>query len=452
MVRRDVSVQKSDGTTVTRPQWWSRYGPVVPRLGTQDLPWTAETACSPADANAENIRMVNSTARLMRARDTDEAVRGLRETQGLPWMNIFMADSRGRAEYTQLHTAPNVTDRKATGCNTELGKPTWGARGLAVLDGSKSECGWGRDGDAVRPGTFGPANLPNLQRDDYLENSNDSCRLTNPQQPITGFSRILGPTAAERTARTRGGLTEITKQLSTAKFTRQSVQDLMFSNRNYIADLAVEDTVRLCRTLSADLQQACHVLSTWGRKNNVDSRGALLFDRYRAAVRATTGTAVWQVPFNPADPINTPNTLDTGIPAVGAALATAADLRTAGIPLDAPLGDNQYVVRNGERIPIGGGTARLGVYNSIGGNWDPAKGYTEMRHGAIYLHVVSFDGDRCPDTGPLPAYSQSADSTSPHYSDQTKLHSQKKWVTERFCERDVLRSPELRVVQVRQHR
>ena len=97
MVRRDVSVQKSDGTTVTRPQWWSRYGPVVPRLGTQDLPWTAETACSPADANAENIRMVNSTARLMRARDTDEAVRGLRETQGLPWMNIFMADSRGRA-------------------------------------------------------------------------------------------------------------------------------------------------------------------------------------------------------------------------------------------------------------------------------------------------------------------------------------------------------------------
>jgi acyl-homoserine-lactone acylase len=36
---------------------------------------------------------------------------------------------------------PNVTDRKATGCNTELGKPTWGARGLAVLDGSKSECG-----------------------------------------------------------------------------------------------------------------------------------------------------------------------------------------------------------------------------------------------------------------------------------------------------------------------
>jgi acyl-homoserine-lactone acylase len=73
-----------------------------------------------------------------------------------------------------------------------------------------------------------------------------------------------------------------------------------------------------------------------------------------------------------------------------------------------------------------------------------------MQQGATYLHVVAFDGDRCPDTGTLMAYSQSADPTSPHHSDQTKLFSRKQWVTERFCEQDILASPELRVVHIRQ--
>ncbi|HEX6339964.1 hypothetical protein [Umezawaea sp.] len=53
---------------------------------------------------------------------------------------------------------------------------------------------------------------------------------------------------------------------------------------------------------------------------------------------------------------------------------------------------------------------------------------------------------------PLLAYSQSSDSTSPHFSDQTTPYSRKQWATERFCERDVLASPELRVVRVRQGR
>jgi acyl-homoserine-lactone acylase len=48
------------------------------------------------------------------------------------------------------------------------------------------------------------------------------------------------------------------------------------------------------------------------------------------------------------------------------------------------------------------------------------------------------------------AYSQSADRTSPHYSDQTKLYARKGWVTERFCERDILASPELHVIELRQ--
>lgn len=105
-------------------------------------------------------------------------------------------------------------------------------------------------------------------------------------------------------------------------------------------------------------------------------------------------------------------------------------------------------MRNGKKIPLGGGTAGRGVYNSLGGPWDPARGYTEISHGGTYLHVVAFNGTGCPDTTTLLTYSQSADPSSAHHSDQTELYSRKQWVTERFCEKDIVSSPSLEVVRV----
>ena len=454
MRRRDVSVvvRQSDGSTrtVTQPQWWTRYGPVALGIGSTQLPWTSETAYVLADANAENLRLANSTLRMMQATDAQDAMRGLRETQGLPWMNIMATDAHGGAAFSQVHSIPHVTDEKAANCNTDLGRVTFPERGLAVLDGSRGECAWGKDADAVQRGIFGPASLPKLNRPDYLANSNDSYWLINPAQPLTGYPRIVGPVGTERKPRTRATFTEIDDELAQRKFSRQSLQDFMLSNHNYIAELTVDDLTRLCRSLPG-LADACAVLSTWDRKNDVGSRGALLFDRFWVKATTTAGADLWRVPFSADDPVDTPNTLNTANPAVAQALTDAvAELRAAGIALDAPFGDHHYVVRNGERIPIGGGTARLGVFNSIGGIWDPAGGYTEMQQGATYMHVVAFDGDRCPDTATLLAYSQSTDPTSPHYSDQTKLYSRKQWVTERFCERDILASPELRIVHIRQ--
>jgi acyl-homoserine-lactone acylase len=70
------------------------------------------------------------------------------------------------------------------------------------------------------------------------------------------------------------------------------------------------------------------------------------------------------------DPVHTPNTLRTSDPRVALALGDAiADLDGAGIPYDAPLGDWQYVTRDGERIPIHGGPGSVGVFNAINVSW-----------------------------------------------------------------------------------
>ncbi|GGU75700.1 hypothetical protein GCM10010211_47020 [Streptomyces albospinus] len=107
------------------------------------------------------------------------------------------------------------------------------------------------------------------------------------------------------------------------------------------------------------------------------------------------------------------------------------------------------MVRNGRRIPLGGGTEGLGVWNKVEGVWDAAKGgYAEVSTGSSFIQAVGFDGSGCPVARTLLTYAQSSDPTSSHYSDQTRLFSAGRMVRERYCERDVLASPQLRVIRV----
>lgn len=197
------------------------------------------------------------------------------------------------------------------------------------------------------------------------------------------------------------------------------------------------------------------MLGAWDHSMNTDSRGALLFDRFwRKLAVAVPAAQLWKVPFSAADPVRTPNKLNTDAPGFTTALAdTVTELRTAGIALDAKLGANQFVVRNGQRIPVPGGTESLGVWNKVEPVWNPAAGgYTEVTTGSSYIQAVGWDGSRCPVARTLLTYSQSSNPNSPHYSDQTRLFSGEKWVTSRFCEKDILSSPGLRVVRVSDHR
>lgn len=197
------------------------------------------------------------------------------------------------------------------------------------------------------------------------------------------------------------------------------------------------------------------MLERWDRSMDTGSRGALLFDRFwRALTSSVPSGQLWKVPFSAADPVATPRTLDTGSPGFAKALTAAVnELRAAGIALDAPLGRHQYAVRDGRRHPVHGGTESLGVWNKIEAQWNAAGGgYTEVAQGSSHIQAVGWDGGRCPVARTLLTYSQSSDPASPHYRDQTALFSGERWVTSRFCERDIMRSAELKVVRVRERR
>ena len=457
-----VAVRDDDGSlgTVERRLYSTRYGPVLSPVFGLPLGWTTTSAFAIRDANQGNMRGLNTWFDLARTRSTKDVVSVLSRTQGVPWVHTIAADRSGRALFADVQVVPHVTDELAARCNTELGEAIFPRSGISVLDGTRGGCAWGRDRDALVPGTFGPGRMPVLTRTDYVENSNDSAWLSNPHQPLTGYPLVLGDIGTERAPRTRMGITQVEERLGS--FTRQSMQDMLFADRSFTGEREADAVAGLCASFPGGLAptadggtvpvgDACTALSTWDRAMRKDSRGALLFERFWLRVVDTVESPdLWRVRFDPADPVATPNTLNTANPAVAVALGDAiAELRAAGIAPDAPLGENHHVVRNGVRIPVHGGNGSHGVLNMITSVWDPAEGDVEVVHGSSHVQVVSYTGGRCPDAATLLTYSQSSNPASPHHADQTTLFSAGKWVRSRFCERDILSSPSLKVVRLR---
>ncbi|MER7465939.1 penicillin acylase family protein [Streptomyces sp. NPDC097981] len=467
MTQRRVSVQVAGGAPVTRTQWWTRYGPVVPGLGPGlPLPWTAGTAYALNDPNAANLRGSDTALAMGKARTVAGIQDALKRTQGLPWVNTVAADSAGGTLFTQSQVLPRITDELAARCSTPLGRATYPASGLAVLDGARGDCALGSDPDAVQPGVFGPGRAPTLRDAPYAENSNDSAWLANADRPLAGYERVWGSTGTSRSLRTRGALEDVAAMTAKGRLTVADLQKQQFADRVPAGDLAAADAAKACAALpggaatgsdgrAVDVSAACAVLAGWDRTADTGSRGALLFDRFWR--RLTAGTAakdLWLVPFSATDPVRTPRTLNQAAPGIGRALADAvAELTAAGIALDAPLGEHQFVVRGGQKLPVPGGTEALGVWNKIEAPWNAAAGgYPEVVHGSSHIQAVGWDGGRCPVARTLLTYGQSSNPASPHYADQTRLFSQERWVTSRFCERDILASPQLEVVRPRERR
>ncbi|MEU9702391.1 penicillin acylase family protein [Streptomyces sp. NPDC047981] len=465
-----VDVRKADGTLsqITRTLWSTRYGPVTTSLQGVPLPWVV-SAHAVRDVNMGNLRALNTWFRLDQAKDVHEVVDTLESTQGVPFFNTLASDRKGNALYADIQATPNITDDHARSCLTETGKLLFhqslrlpNVPPISVLDGKRSACDWPDDPNAVAPGLLDPKKQPRLIRADFVANANDSPWLANPEQPLA-FPRVMGDTAAPRSLRTQELLLTAQRRIDGTDglpgrgFTPQTMGQLLFADNSRAADLALGATVSACQSVPfglvlvdgnlVNVSEACPILAAWKSHDfTSDSRGSWLFAHYWSFLLGGQGIEKlpWRVPFDPKDPVHTPNSLDSGSSAVRDALARAVHaLRTAGVALNAPLSDVQKVTRGGEQIPIHGSIGQLGVLNVI--TPGQVDGRFDIVYGSSFVQQVRFTADGPPEALSVLAYSQSADPNSPHYADQTKLFSAGKWVTERFTEEQIAASPELRI-------
>jgi acyl-homoserine-lactone acylase len=403
-----------------------------------------------ADPNRANTRLLEQWIAIGSAHSTLELKAALDKHVGLPWVNTIAADRDGNALYADASVVPHVTtDRFASDCF--LVPP------LLTFDGSRSSCGWGHDPSAP-PGIFSPVNGPWMLRTDYVANSNDSYWLSNARKLLTGpppfgYSPLYGKTNVEQSLRTRVGFLQLEQKIAERRLLQMTdLQQLAFANRVFAAELVLPELLPRClASADASLQPACAALLAWDRRNELDSRGAVLFREFWNIAAGIPNK--WTVPLDPADPVNTPRGLaDSATPALLAALKTAMEkLQAVNIPLDGRLGDYQSETRNGARVPLHGGIGNFdGSYNSIQMRTGLEQGgYHDVAWGTSYVQTVGFDN-----AGPIAyamlVYGQSVDPKSPHYADQVPLFSQKQFYELPFAEGKIRADPQYSVQTIKE--
>jgi acyl-homoserine-lactone acylase len=469
--RVTIMAKQADGglAPVHHTFWWTRYGPMFNNLDGVSLPWANGRGFAFADANSGNLaRAVNTWFGIDRAASTQQVLSILQKYQGIPWVNTIVSDRQGLALYADIGAIPHVTNAEAGACDTFLGKITFAQIGLPILDGSRTACGWGNDSDAAAPGIFGPKHEPYLLRNDYVTNSNDSYWLSNPHQPLAGFARIIGFEKTARSLRTRIGLLEVQARINGADgqgppgFTLAAMQRLDLSDIDYAARLTLPALVRLCDKFQAAggaptsgggkvrLGDACDTLAHWNMRWDADQRGAVLFGEFWNFASGASPSP-FSHPFVLTHPVTTPFGLNTVNATVRHALGDAIQaLRKAHVPIDTTLGAAQFVSYHGSHITIPGGPGDPdGIYNAIYVHDEPGDSLTAPDDGSSFIQVVTWPRHgACPDGSTILSYSESSNPASPHFADQTKLFSKKRFLPDRFCPSQIATDPNLQVTTV----
>lgn len=429
----NVTVE-TDAGMVDRTVYLTHLGPVV--AGPQ-TPWNDQYVYAMRDVNYENYRTGDQYAAMQSADNVAELRQALADHQGAAFVNTIGADRSGGALYADMSAIPNVSVELIQRCAVDQAA---GSR-ITTLNGSDGSCDWQVDAAAAAPGLMPPSQQPSLVTTTYAGNSNDSYWLSNPAIRLEGFSPIIGDENATRTLRTRAGLAFIAETLGAGeKFNQEKVEDLLFTHRHYGAELFLDEVLEVCADEVA-LAAACEVLAQWDRMQSVDSRGAHVFNEFFSEAKRLS--AHYAVPFDNDDPVNTPRGLTIDKPATRAEIITALNtavqrITEAGIALDARWGDVQFETRNDEKIGIPGGDGRAGMFSVISARFSADNGgYTPIVAGNSYVQSVTWNEDGSPNARAILTYSQSPESDSAFYADQTKLYSQSEWIEMPFTDAQI---------------
>ncbi|MBM7515930.1 penicillin acylase family protein [Nocardioides nitrophenolicus] len=430
----DVAVKQPDGSvrTVREDLWRTPQGYVIDSPS-QFMGWSPLSFWAIRDANAEHLRTIDTFLAMGEATSSRDLLAKQDAGGGMPWVNTTAADRTGEVLYADHSVVPNVSNAKVARCLTPVGLLLKTVAGLPGLNGLLADgmCAWGTDADAQRPGIFGPGNLPAVVRRDWVMNANDSYWTPNDKVRLEGFADIIGCERCARTMRTRMVQQYVIDRLAGGgKETPESLRGHEYENRVRAAEVMRQDG-RLDQVCARTGEPAaCAVLAAWDGHSDVDSVGTHLFEAF--VQRAPKGTELWTVPFNPADPINTPRGLRTG-PAVVAAMKAAIDsVRAAGVAFDAPWGSLQVAGdRGAPAYPLGGGDGDLaGNANAVASRHPAANtdAYKAVSYGSSHIQAVSYLADGSVDARTILTYGQDEDPASPWSADQTALYSQEKWV------------------------
>lgn len=502
-----VEVLGKDGklTQKKRTLWRSHYGPMLDFPG---FGWSDTAAITYRDGNINNDEFVDQYLQMMQADNLDDFIDVHRKVTGVPLFNTVATSADGRAWYGDTATVPKLSRKAIAGYQKALiDDPIVkiaADNGAVLLNGSDPTYEWQDVPGARDPGLTPFNEMPVLERKDYVFNANDSFWMAHATELLDGaYSPLHGAQGTARSPRTRENATVLSDTSPTGPsgtdgtFTLDELAAAAVQNKGYtsralradvvkrctgakpviVAALADDDGAEVLPAATVDIAKACQVLANWDGVYDLDRSGPVvwreLMSRYDSADFTKAG-ALWANPFDPANPVTTPNGL---APAAGGGtdlvltnLARAVQvLDAADLPVDVALGKVQTANRNGKPVPIHGGAAVDGTTNVVGfgRGWSildptltglqrdtvapgsnlarvtdvggkPITGY-RISNGTSFLLALAYGKDG-PEAKAFLTYSNTADRKDPNYTAATEAFSKKEWRDIAFTEADVART------------
>ncbi|MCB1031334.1 MAG: penicillin acylase family protein, partial [Acidimicrobiales bacterium] len=365
--------------------------------------------------------------------------------------------------------------------------------GAILLNGSDPVNEWVDEQGARDPGLVPYKEQPQVSRDDYVFNANDSFWMAHATEFLTGdYSPLHGRQETARSPRTRENATVLDDTTASGAsgedgvFSLDELADASLDNVGYTARELREAVVERCGSTAevtvppfesedeevdglpgatVDISQACGVLAEWDGVYDLDSKGAALWREFMSRFEYSDlldAGVLWATPFDPTKPLSTPNGL-APVVAGGQAdlilenLARAVQaLDAAGFDPDVELGEIQFSLRNGEKIPIHGGGTFDGTTNIVSSSksWsirdpklveskresitnhsplmrvDGESGYP-ITYGTSFLMALAY-GENGPQAKVFLTYGNTEDRNSELYTAVTERFSKKNWRTVAF--------------------
>ena len=452
----EVEVNVGGGNTVTfaRDFYFSSFGPMISIPG--NFEWGQDfqgqvSAFAIYDANYPNFDLIDHWLALNTARDIDDVEASFHRHTGLIFNNIMASDASGEVFFTDGSSVPDLSPATLTRL---IDDPVLVATRLqapfVLVPGNRAEY--------RARGTVPFERAPQLRSRDFVQNSNDSYWLTNPDSPIQDDHFLLyGPFNNQQTLRSRMGQVKLAELSQAGSLDLDMLEAALLSNRAFLGEAVVDDLVAFCSEQGStpvtvasgavDISAGCAALAQWNGSMDTDSIGAMVLREF--AQRFATNPQ-WEVPFNPADPVATPHTLARTTTTLQHLANAIVTIERAGLDVAAPLGEVQFVERSmpdgspsGTKLPWGGANnieggfnvfARQGaqdgtllprhLYPTLSGSQLSAEGQGyHITSGSSWMFVMAFT-DEGPRARGLLTYSQSSDVQSPHFMDQTLYYSQ----------------------------
>jgi len=449
-----VATGAESSMTLRKTSYYSEFGPVI--VIPNALPWgTDQTGQAVAyalhDANLPNYDLFDHWLGMNMASSIEEYKQTFVDYTGTVFNNAMAVDKHGQAFFTDGSSVPNIVPEALA---------EWGANPLyqALTQQAGLFIFPGDDSLYMPQGTVPFAQAPQLERTDFVQNSNDSFWLTNPAAPISGVSPLWGPVGNQQSLRSRLGQKMLAEGGSVdGRFTREDLIDRLIGNRNFLGEAVLADLLAQCEAQgttpvtmtdgsAVDITPACQALGLWDGRMNLASQGAMMFREFAFEFNRDPQ---WQIAYDAAQPTTTPNTLAVN-DTVLQQLATAQQrIINAGLDPAASLGSVQFVERSlpdgtpsGEKLPWGGAHNVEGGFNVFrsnmgndgtvlprhrypllpGSDLSAAAGGYHITYGSSWMFAMEFTEDG-PVANGLLSYSQSSNIGSDHYIDQTLLYS-----------------------------